>query len=301
MAKNTLEKIFYEFNKNRIKYCIRGKYRHLPKTLNGGDVDTLIERKDFPQALKIIRKLGFKFYPHTDPNLFYFYYDFQLGLVHLDILLIEKMVPIKKHKTFFIPADEKPIPNRKNFLWKIKTSIMRKLHYLFRGPVIVFEGPDGSGKSSNLREVLEAIKRIKLKKDKVHFATPFKGNRKPSSLDRLISRTRSLLRVYKNKILGRVSITDRYIYLTFRKSNPLLRKLLRFLAPKPTLVFVMKASIKTIRRRKKGQRDNLSPEELRELYRVYDSIPRAKFIDTEKPIKENLGTMVNLMLEKTLI
>jgi len=60
MKKNTLVTLFEGFNEQKIKYCIRGRYKHLPKTLDGGDVDILIKKNDFSSALKIIKNLGFR-------------------------------------------------------------------------------------------------------------------------------------------------------------------------------------------------------------------------------------------------
>src|SRR3989344_5521593 len=85
------------------------------------------------------------------------------------------------------------------------------------------------------------------------------------------------------------------------KKHIFLRKLLRALAPKPDIVFIMKASSKEIKKRKIGQRDLLSDVMIDELYKVYNSIPGKIDIDTKKPIKENLEFMVNCILGKILI
>ena len=73
--KNLLEKLFEEFNKKRISYCIRSRYNHLPKSLDNGDVDILLEKEDFLKFIEIIKKFKFKFYPYTQPNFFYFLYN----------------------------------------------------------------------------------------------------------------------------------------------------------------------------------------------------------------------------------
>lgn len=298
--KNSLENLFEEFNKKRISYCIRSRYKHLPKNLDNGDVDILLEKKDFLKFIEIIKTFKFKFYPYTQPNFFYFLYDRELGLVHLDVLLIKKMIPIKKFNNFYIPVNEKPISNKKTFLQKIKTSLQRKIHYLFKGKVIVFEGPDGSGKTTLANAVYTALEKFPIKKEIIHFATHFKKS-KPSALKRLVTRNFSILKVYWNIFCGKLTLTDRYIYLTFRKNHSFLRKLLKALAPKPDIVFVMKVSPEEIRKRKIGQRDLLSNEMIKELYKVYDSIPGKIEINTKKPIKENLEFMVNSVLGKVLI
>ncbi len=297
---NILEKLFEEFNRKKISYCIRSRYKHLPKNLDNGDIDLLLEKKDFIKFIEILKKFKFKFYPYTQPNFFYFLYDKELGLIHLDVLLTKKIIPIKKFNCFYIPADEKPISNKKTFLQKIKTGFQRRIYYLFRGKVVVFEGPDGSGKSTLANAVYTALEKFPIKKEIVHFATHFKKS-KPSALKRLVTRNFSILKVYWNIFCGKLTLTDRYIYLTFRKNHVFLRKLLRTLAPKPDIVFVMKASPEEIRKRKIGQRDLLSDAMIKELYKIYDSIPRKIDIDTKKPIKENTEFMVNGILEKVII
>ncbi len=297
--KNILEKLFKQLETEKISYCVRSRYKHLPKSLDNGDIDLLLEKNDFIKFIEILKKFRFKFYPYTQPNFFYFLYDKELGLIHLDVLLIKKMVSIKKSNCFYIPVDEKHISNKKTFFQRIKTGIQRRIHYLFRGKVIVFEGPDGSGKTTYVNAVYNSLKYFPLKKEIVHFATHFK-NKKPSALKRFLTRNWSIFRVYWNIFLGRLTLTDRYIYLTFRKNHQFLRKLLRILSPKPDAVFVMRASPEEIQKRKSGQRDLLSNEMIRELYKIYDKIPDKIDIGTEKPIKENLEFVVNVILEQIL-
>src|SRR3989344_8531117 len=196
--KNLLENLFEEFNNRKISYCVRGRHKHLPRSLDGGDIDMLLEKKDFLKFIEIIKKFGFKFYSYTKPNFFYFLYDKSLGLIHLDVLLIKKMISIKKFNDFYIPVNEKPIPNKKSFFHKIKTGLRRRVYWLFNGPVIVFEGPDGSGKSTLAKAVYTALEKFPIKKEIIHFTTHFK-DKKPGRLKRAITRTSSILKVYKNK------------------------------------------------------------------------------------------------------
>lgn len=298
MSGGFIKNLFDEFNKEEIRYCIRGRYKHLPEKIDGGDIDILIIKEDFYKVLKLIKDKGFVFYPFTHPNLFYYYYDKNLGMIHLDIMLARSFPKVKKHKNFYIPYNQETIPNKKSIGEKIYTGIRRRIYYLFRGRIICFEGPDGSGKSTYAKALYESLRRYGLKKEIIHFATPFTNGKEPSALKRFYTRTYSILRAYKNKMLGRITITDRYIYLTFRKHHSFLREILLFLAPKPNIVFVMRASPQTIRKRKKGQRDRLSIDSIKELYELYDAIPNAKIIDTEKPIKENLYYVVNEVLRR---
>jgi thymidylate kinase len=299
---NKVIRLFDLWNQRGVNYCVRGKFKHLPETLNGGDIDILIRREDFERALAIIRELKFRFYPFTQPNLFYFGFDKEVGLIHLDILVGNNFPQVKKYKNFYIPTDEKVIPNRKKLLEKFKTGILRRLYYLFNGNVFVFEGPDGSGKSTNLKNVFDAIKRINRGNEIVHFATAFnKDGSKPSSFKRMYSRIYSIIRVWKNKFFGRLTFTDRYIFLTFRK-NKLLKKLVRFFSPNPDIVFIMKAGVGEIRKRKEGQRDQLSEKLINELYKVYDEVPTKKkvYVDTMKPYEDNLELMINEILRVVL-
>lgn len=302
--KNTLSEIFDEFNRRKIKYCIRGKYKHLPRTLNKGDIDMLIYRKDFPLAKKILRKRNFVFYPFTSPNLFYYYFDKNLGLIQMDILLSENFPEVKKFRNFFITKDEKPIPNRKSFYKKIFTGTRRRLYWSFNGPVIAFEGVDGSGKTTNVNSAFKSLKRLGLGKNVVKFSTPLnKNGSSPSRFKRFYTRVFSIIKVWQNKILGRMTITDRYIYLTLRKKNQFLRNILLFLTPRPTVLFITKAPISEIQKRKKGQRDFLSSEKIRELYAVYESVKKVRKVelDTTKPLNKNLDIMVNEILKSSLV
>jgi len=99
-----------------------------------------------------------------------------------------------------------------------------------------------------------------------------------------------------------MTITDRYIYLTFRKHHPFLGKLLRSFAPTPKIMFLARADIATIRERKEGQRDLLSPEMIKELYSVYEDVkgPKIIEIDTTNDLKENSVKIANSLLNEIL-
>jgi len=293
---NTLEKLFSRLNKEKIEYCIRGSYKHLPKKVKKGDVDILITKKDLKRIDKIVRELGFLFYPHTEPNLFYYYHDLELGLIQLDILVKQKMVPVKKYRGFFIPKDEKPIRNEKGFLQKIPTFSKRKLKYLFSGKLFCVVGPDGSGKTTHRDEIYRALRKFPLKKQKIHFGTD-KG-----FFLRVFDRLFKLAKTYRNKFSGKITITDRYIYLTFRKANPFLVRLLRMFSPKPSIVFVIQTPYEIIKKRKQGQRDLLKEKTVKELYEVFSKIKGVKkvHIDSTKPIKENVHREANIILKEIL-
>ena len=46
-----LKRLFDEFNKHKIKYCVLRKYENFPKQVNG-DVDIAIEKKESKQSLE---------------------------------------------------------------------------------------------------------------------------------------------------------------------------------------------------------------------------------------------------------
>jgi|GEM_PF-2161639 len=293
IEKNILAKIFEEFKKNKIDYCIRSRYKHLPDTLDGGDVDVLVNKKDMSCAEKILKEKDFFFYPYTEPNKFYFKYDRSLGLILFDILPTYEMIQKEEHNGISVPKEDIKVPNRKKLHQKAYTGIRRRLYFMFSGPIIVFEGPDGSGKTTNAEALYSSLKKFPMKKEFIHFATKFK-DKKPSILKRFFSRISALLRVYYNVFLGRMTITDRYLYLTFRK-KPFLKKILWKIIPEPDLLFIVKASPSIIRKRKKGQRDLLSKEMISELYTIYSEGKTKKriFIDTSKSLEENIETVIN--------
>ena len=79
MGENALSNLFEKFNEVGVRYCVRGRYEQLPESLDWGDVDLLVDRKNFGLALEIMREIGFLFYPFTSPNLFYYFYSKQFS------------------------------------------------------------------------------------------------------------------------------------------------------------------------------------------------------------------------------
>jgi len=287
---NILERLFNELNKNKIKYCVLRKYQNLPeKPL--GDVDLLIERESFGSALKIIKKLDFVFYPFTQPHYFFFGYDKKIGLVNLDVVLTNRLFEIERFKNFYIPAHGRDLRIRKLFLGKIKTNLQRKFYYLFKGKVISFIGPDGCGKTTFINSVYSILENYGVKKQKIYF-----GSRVDNKLYRVFDLSKKVLHVYLNKFLGRITFTDRYVYLTFR-NNAFLNKVIRFLAPTPDKVYLLKVDVGEILRRKK----ELSKEKIEELYRFYSRIKGAIEIDNNKEVEENLEVVVRDVLNNRFL
>ena len=152
----------------------------------------------------------------------------------------------------------------------------RKYSKLFKGPLICFVGPDGSGKTTLLYETHAALIDIPAKKEIIHF-----GSQKKGRIYRIFDLIKKILKVYLNILSGKITLTDRYIYLTFRK-KPFLNKLVRFTAPKPSIVFLMSASPKVIRKRRK----ELSIEQIKELYEYYKKFKNMEIIKTDSDKNE---------------
>jgi len=278
---NIIERLFKEFNVKEIKYCVLRKYHELPKTPKG-DIDLLIRKKDFKNAREIVRKLGFVSYPFTEPHYFYFSYDKKIGLVNLDVVLIDELFPIKKFKGFYIARDGEDFRIKKSFLKKVKTNLKRKLFYLFRGKLICFIGPDGCGKSTMVDKVHSELKSYPIKKQKIYF-----GSRKSEKIFRVFDLSHKIFRVHLNKFLGRITFTDRYVYLTFRH-NKNLNKLVRIIAPKPNKVYLLKVDTETILERKK----ELSKKEIEMLYRWFRRIDGVEEIDGGGNLEDNVEKVI---------
>ncbi len=287
---NTLSRVFDAFNGKKASYIVRTSYEKLPYSLNGKDVDLLVAREDFLIVREILKKEGFIFYPFTEPHYLYYFYDSKLGLIEIDILLASKIPKRKKYRNFYILKEEKKYNYNKSFPYKLKTGIKRKLHFLFKGKLVCFIGPDGSGKTTSMNAVFDSLKNFPVRKERMLF-----GALKPSPIQRALSRIGSIIKVYMNIFSGKLTLTDRYLYLTFRKSHPIFRKIFRAIAPKPNIVFVMKASYSLLKKRRKD--DVLDEKTVNDLYRLFEKIKNAEWIDTSKNYKKNIDFMIKRVLD----
>jgi len=102
------------------------------------------------------------------------------------------------------------------------------------------------------------------------------------------------LKTYLNKFLGKITLTDRYIFLTFRRSSPHLRKILQLVSPKPSKIYLMKAKPSTLKVRK--GKNSLSPKEIKELYQLFEQIPHLTVLNAEKSLKRNISYVVDSLL-----
>jgi thymidylate kinase len=297
MMTNKVSQLFNSFNDEKVSYCVRSRFTHLPDKLDGGDVDLLIAKHSWKKAKCIIEEKGFQHYPHTEPNVFYYIYDRDLGLIQLDILVKDLVPSTMRYKSFFIPKDKKKIRNNKKFLWRIWTGIVRRSYYIMKGRVICFDGPDGSGKSTLAQEVNGSMKKFPIRRKIIHFGA---GKINCSKLERAASLLYKIFLTNFNKAIGRITLADRYIYLTFRKNHPLLRKIVQLITPKPDCVFILKADYSTLVNRKKGQRDLLDKELVSELYKVFEKVPNKRILKAENSVEENVAIVANEILEITL-
>ena len=289
MKGNTLIKLFDEFNKKNINYCVRSKeYQHLPYSLNGKDVDLIVLEEDIKKAKLILQEKGFILYPYTKPHYMYYIYDKNIGLIQLDIIILKNLPHIKKYKNFFI-SEEIINLSQKPLYKKLLTFFQRKIFFMGKGKLICFIGPDGSGKTTAMKNVNEALQKFPIKKQQMIF-----GALKPSPISRIISRMTSIIKVYWYIFQGSIVLTDRYLELTFRKKYPVFRKLLWKIAPTPSIVFIMKTNYNTLKNRRGDE--CLPKETIKDLYKLFLGIFNTKIINTEKHPLINLSYMMQQIL-----
>jgi len=291
--KSILKKMFDSFNQKNIKYCVIRHYDKLPNKIpTDRDVDLIIEKTSLKGALKIINSLNFTKYPFTQPHLFYYKYDDNLGLIQLDIVKVEKLTGIIKFKNFFIPKKNSKYENfrvKKRVLFKIITSFLRKFYFIFKGEkLFCIVGPDGCGKTSTVNYILKILKNYPVKIKKIYF-----GRKKLNNLHRTIDLSYKLILIYYNLFLGRIVLTDRYIYLTFR-NNRLLKKLILLIFPRPDRVYLLKNRPELIFKRKK----ETSIKKIAEILSFLEKIDNVTVIMTNKSIERVAGEIAKDILQR---
>jgi thymidylate kinase len=154
-----------------------------------------------------------------------------------------------------------------------------------RGKLIVFVGPDGCGKTTLSNSFLDAIESFPEKKIKIYF-----GSRKGNRFYRIFDLIKKIAKVRINILLGRIIVTDRYIYLTLRKS--FLKKIIRSIAPKPSLIFFLETNSKIILKRKQ----ELNEKQINELNNLFKGIKNVNAINVENSIQECTTEMAKKFL-----
>lgn len=301
MSKEILTDIFSNLKKEKTKFFVSGdsnkligKYPKikLPEGRNelnylkeisypSGLIEHLeinVRKEDVQKAAKILRQAGFYFYPFSKPLLSYFFYDRYLGLLNIDIALTKDFSELKKIKNFYISSVNIDNQTKKNFT-----------RPLFKGRLICFEAPEGGGKTSTTSAAYTILQNFPAGR-RWDTSSSFKDSR----LYRIYDLSKKLFQIYLNKIMGRITLLDRYVYLTFR-NNSFLRKIILFLAPTPDRVFIMKAPYEVLKKRR-GPLCK-SESEVNEIYKLFNRAENKTIIHSEKPIEENLGIIINTILK----
>jgi hypothetical protein len=216
----------------------------------------LLNFKDKNQVKKVLERKGFKENPLARGKGYY-YYDESLGLLYF---------PIEEYK-----------------------DTRKKIHFN-KGKIICFISPEGGGKSSLLSSTYMILDNYQFPRKVLHF-----GSLKPSRAYRVFDLSKKILLLWLNNLLGRITLTDRYIYLTFSE-NKILRKIIRILAPTPDIIFILKANYKTLKKR----RGVLCPPKKRidEIYATFEEIIHDNKItlNSERSIEKNLSIVIPAIL-----
>jgi hypothetical protein len=158
----------------------------------------------------------------------------------------------------------------------------------------VFEGPSGAGKSTASIFLAQALAHCPLAVERILFGAIKKrfsqGRWRPRNwLERYVMKLINLAHIHLNKMRGRLTLVDRYIYL---QPNTVLRRILQILAPRPDLLFVMIAPDEELRQRRGPE----WAEETRAIYVQLSRIGEPVWIDTSRPLADNLTYIGNLIL-----
>tara|TARA_Y100000310_G_C20694281_1_gene824403 strand:+ start:1531 stop:2391 length:861 start_codon:yes stop_codon:yes gene_type:complete len=222
------------------------------------EITLSVSHSNIKKTSKILKKLGFSLFEIRPKYKSYYLFDSQIGLFNLRLTPDSGSLKTKN----FSP--------------------------LLKGRLICFAAPEGGGKTSTLSAVYTVLQNFPISRESTTFST-FSNSRKDRALDLI----KKISQVYKNKASGKITLLDRYLFLTFRRS-PLLRKILFSLAPKPDHVFIMKAPYSVLKKRRGPL---CKPKkEVESLYSLFYKAERKTTIDTTKPIEKNLEIIVNKIL-----
>ena len=265
---NILNELLSRLDKNSIQYELDKKFKkkipkfYIPNGVNElgyiepapypklaiGKINIKIDKKNFQNFHKIIREMGFIFFPKK--RFEYFLFDRKIGLVWISLL-----IDIKVNVNFY-------------------------------GKLICFVGPEGSGKTTTLSAVYTALENFPIEKKLMTFSS-FKD----SKLWRIYDLSKKLI---SSKFKGKkLILTDRYIYLTFRK-NLILKRILKLFSPKPDIVFVMKSNYNALKERR-GPLCS-SRENVKNMYDLFGEAENKIEIDTSQNREKNLEFIINKIL-----
>ena len=169
-----------------------------------------------------------------------------------------------------------------------------------KGKLIVFEGHDGSGKTTLINKIAPILKKKGFNVKEIYFSSLL---RKKTTLHRTFSLIAKLILSWFYILTGKIVLTDRYIYLTFRKIK-LLNRLIIALFPKPKIVFILKATPEVLLKRRsrfegigkkllKRKGVQLTKEQIKELYDIYESVPNSMIINTSLSINRSIISIMD--------
>ena len=292
---NIVKELFENFNKNKIKYSVLGNLdllNNLPKiSLPEGTnelgyfqfekypsnllekIEFLVEEKDMPKIKKTLSNLRFvSLSKHSNT---YYIYDSYVGFLKIHLNLTKNKLKRRKMGKFYVSDNE------------IETKDWEK--FKLRGKFFCFSSPEGGGKTTTLSSVNTVLQKFPTDTKVLTFSSF-----RESKLFRIYDLLKKAGYVYLNKFLGKVILTDRYIYLTFKNSNSL-KKILKFLFPEPDMVFVMKAPYGILKKRRGplcSSRKNVV-----NTYKLFDEAKNKMEINTVASKNKNLEKIINKILE----
>jgi len=292
---NIVKELFENFNKNKIKYSVLGDLdllNNLPKiSLPRGTnelgyfqlekypsnllekIEFLVEEKDLLKIKKTLSNLRFVSLPKHSNT--YYIYDSHVGFLKIHLNLTKNKLKRWKMGNFYVSDNKMETNDWKNF----------KLG----GKFFCFSSPEGGGKTTTLSSVNTVLQKFPSDVKVLTFSSF-----QESKLFRIYDLLKKAGYVYLNRFLGKVILTDRYIYLTF-KNKKCLRKILKFLFPEPDMVFVLKAPYGVLKKRRGplcSSRKNVA-----NTYELFDEAKNKMEINTTASKNKNLEKIINKILE----
>ena len=154
------------------------------------------------------------------------------------------------------------------------------------GKFVCFVGPEGGGKTSTLSAVYTILENFPVERKLMNFSSF-----KKSKIWRIYDLINKIFLIKFNK--ERLILSDRYLYLTFRK-NLFFKKIIRFIAPEPDIVFIMKADYKTLKKRRGPICSD--KKNVENMYGLFEEAKNKIIINTNKSLNENIKLIIDKIL-----
>lgn len=292
---NVVKELFENFKKKKIKYSVLGNFDllnslpkiSLPKGTNElgyfqlekypsnllEKIDFLVEERDMFKIKKILSNLKFVSLPKHSNN--YYIYDSHIGFLKIRLNFTKNKLKRRKRGKFYVSDNKIEIKDGGNF--KLK------------GKFFCFSSPEGGGKTTTISSVNTVLQKFPADVKVITFSSF-----RESKLFRIYDLLKKAGYVYLNRFLGKVILTDRYIYLTFKNRRGL-RKILKFLFPEPDMVFVLKAPYDVLKKRR-GPLCS-SKKNVANTYKLFDEAKNKMEISTIASKNKNLEKIINKILE----